>query len=250
MFLTMMKPNPFFAGLVFKPDKETGTGTQGDDTVASGDDTVVSGEDTTPADTTSGEDTTEGSLLDDTVKSGDDDTGSLLDDDDDDSSKGDTTPAETLDREAVKAAIPEGYKIENEEQFNEFLDLVEGAENRQDLAQKLLGLYNTNVDALEQKQVDEWNALQKQWKDDARNNPEFGGEKLQESLSKAKTLAKEFGGEEFLNLLKLTGASNHSSMISFLNKVYDALPQEAKPVLGNPKTAGELSLADKLFGGK
>lgn len=230
MNINLIPNNAFFARLVRAPDD----GIAGGETPAEGD-TVAEGDEGIL-------DSTEG---DDTVKN---DEGGILDDDDTESDDAeseeggdDTAAPETIDREAVIASLPEGYEA-REEQMNEFLDMVEGAESRQDLAQKMLGMYAS----LQEEQATQWNAQMKAWADEVRKDPDLGGDNLDTTRAQAKTVAQEFGGKEFLDFLKISGGGNHPAVIRFLTKIHAELPQEGKPVTGAPQQ-GKKSLAERMF---
>lgn len=225
MNINLIPNNAFFARLVRAPDDSIAgsEGQEGNDTVAEGDEGIL--------DSTEGDDTVEG------------DEGGILDDDteSDDTESDDTGSAETIDREAVIASLPEGYEA-REEQMNEFLDMVEGAESRQDLAQKMLGMYAS----LQEEQATQWNAQMKAWADEVRKDPDLGGDNLDTTRAQAKTVAQEFGGKEFLDFLKISGGGNHPAVIRFLTKIHAELPQEGKPVTGAPQQ-GKKSLAERMF---
>jgi len=228
--MTMLNSG-FFARLCFAPEDGTGSEVTPDPI-----------EDAGLLDEGGGDDTTEGS---DTVAGDDPD---LLTDGEDTVKAGEDTQApEPIDMEKLKATLPEGFDLD-EEGAKAFTSILDSGKSTQDMAADLLKLYADETASFTQQQADQWNGLQKEWKDEARADPTYGGEKLAESLANAKDIAKEFGGDEFLNLLKITGATNHKAMIGFLNKVHSALPQEGRLIKGAP-AQGDVSLANRLFPG-
>ena len=91
----------------------------------------------------------------------------------------------------------------------------------------------------------EFNTLQEKMQTEIRNDPTYGGEKLNESLRVAKETAIRYGGDGFLALLQTTGAGNSIHMLRFLNEVAKAVPGEAKPINGSPAAAPK-SLGERL----
>ena len=226
--MTMLNSG-FFARLCFAPEDGTG----GDDTVAPVEEGGLLDE--------GGGDTVAGS---DTVAGADPD---LLTDDEEGKEEVEAEAPEPIDMEKLKEALPEGFDLD-EESAKAFTSILDSGKSTQDMAADLLKLYADETASFTQQQADQWNGLQKEWKDEAKADPVYGGEKLAQSLANAKSIAKEFGGDEFLNLLKVTGATNHKEMIGFLNKVHAAIPQEGRLVKGAP-AQGDTSLANRLFPG-
>lgn len=168
---------------------------------------------------------------------------SLVDSDSDEPSSDFETP---VDPEAFKEALGDEYEISDEEAFNKFLDTINNATSREELAKSLLGVYNESLEATAKATEAAFEETQTQWQEQVKSDPTYGGENLDKSLANAKSVAMEYGGKEFLQLLNLTGAGNNLSMVAFLNKVHAALPQEGAPVAGTP-TQAQRSLADRLF---
>ena len=94
--------------------------------------------------------------------------------------------------------------------------------------------------------ADAWAEQNLKWQTESKSNPEFGGQKLDASLAKVKTLVTEYGDKSFSEMLNITGAGNHPAMIGFLLKMAAALPGEGLPAVGSPAIS-ERSLADRLF---
>lgn len=87
--------------------------------------------------------------------------------------------------------------------------------------------------------------MQKEWRDAVKADPEIGGEKLQPSLDKIGRLINEYGSDELLETMAITGAGNNVHVIKFLNKVAEKLT-EGGPVVGSPATARE-DAASRMF---
>ena len=158
-----------------------------------------------------------------------------------------TSFGEAITGEAL--TLPEGVTL-NETQSEEFLGLVNGAENRTDLANSILQMYAEVSLASAQAAATEHNeAVEKissDWRNEIKADSEFGGKNEAESLSKANVLVEKYGNREFANALNVTGMGNNLQFLRFLMAVHNDLPQQATPATGNP-AAGSKSLADRLF---
>ena len=94
-----------------------------------------------------------------------------------------------------------------------------------------------------------WAEQNKTWQEAVKTNPDWGGDKLPQTLAAAKTVMTEYGNASFSEMLNLTGAGNHPAMIEFLHKISKALPGEGKPLTGQPAVSAT-SLADRIFKGQ
>lgn len=151
-----------------------------------------------------------------------------------------------VEAEALSESLPEGLTL-TDEQSTEFLDIINGAESRADLATKMLTMYNEVAQAASTAGVDSWNALQQTWRDEMTADKDLGGEALNENLGRVNTIVKQYGGKEFTEALQLTGLGNNLHLLRFLDAVSKDLPQPATPATGKP-AAGDTRLADRLFG--
>lgn len=149
------------------------------------------------------------------------------------------TPAkETTTTETQAAAgAPERYDFKAPEgtEFDpEILDSFSGAAKAanltQEAAQKLI---ETMAPAIAARQVDQVKAIQSEWLEAAKTDKEFGGDKLQESLSVAKKAYDAFDpipqGETTTGLRKLleeTGMGNHPEIIRFLYRAGKAISED------------------------
>ena len=220
MFIEMFKPRFFW-----EAEDETGTGSLvGDDT---GDDTAPAGDDTG----------------DDTAASGDEGKKTLIGSDDD---APDYDFDTLVEPDAFKEALGDDFEIADEDAFNKFLDTVNNATSREELARELLNVYSESLETAAQATAGVFEETQTQWQEQVKTDATYGGDNLDQSLANAKSVAMEYGGKEFLQLLNLTGAGNNLAMVAFLNKVHAAMPKEGTPVAGTPTQASR-SLAERLF---
>lgn len=116
--------------------------------------------------------------------------------------------------------LPEGMD-RDADGLEAFGTLAKEFDLSQDQAQKLVDvqveLVQRNADAAWQV----WADKQNEWALEVRNDKELGGENIAGSKAAAKAFVLKFGGEEALEVLRLTGASNHP-------KVFGALARAGK----------------------
>lgn len=151
-----------------------------------------------------------------------------------------------VEPDAFKEALGPDFEITDEESFKTFIETINSAGSREELAKNLLDVYSQALQTTAKAAEDAFEETQKQWQEAVKADPTYGGAKLEQSLAVAKSVAKEYGSKEFLQLLSLTGAGNNLAMVDFLNKVSAALPKEAEPVAGNPAPQ-QRSLAERIF---
>lgn len=154
---------------------------------------------------------------------------------------------EELDPAAFREAISEEYEIaEDDESFTAFIDTINQATSREELAKNLMDMHAKTLESAAEATAAEFTRVQTEWQDAVKADPTYGKDNLDKSLAAAKTVALEYGGKDFLNLLNLTGAGNNLAMVAFLNKVHADLPKEGNVVAGNPSPS-QRSLAERLF---
>lgn len=127
--------------------------------------------------------------------------------------------------------LPEGLTV-SEEQFTELSTLLDNPDPKARV-QGLLDLYAKQTKKASEKGSQAWDALQEDWQKGIRENPTYGGAKLNESLGAISKLIDEFSENpaEVRAALDLTKAGNHPAVFSMLAKVAAAL-SEGKPAPG------------------
>lgn len=152
---------------------------------------------------------------------------------------------EPFTEEGLASLLPEGLELEDA-QRSELVEAINSAEDKQALAGKLMEMYHSAQTSAAEAAVAQWNDTQEAWRNEIKQDPEFAGEKLGVAAAKANEIAREYGGEDFLKMLDLTGAGNHVSTLRFLNAIAKDLPSEGSPVAGQPGQT-QPDLADRLF---
>ena len=139
--------------------------------------------------------------------------------------------------------VPEGLEI-NEDLNGEFVTVAKDLDLSQDQAQKLADLYTAQIAA----QKDTWDTMVEGWREEASKDPEIGGEKFQENLAAARGAVKEFGSNEFRDMLNTTGVGNHPAMLKFLYRVGEELREgSADTSHGGSGTGTSKTLAQRLY---
>lgn len=236
--------NAWLPQLVWETPTE---GTSGTPTIPSGDDTTPGGDDTAPA--------ASGDLLsgDDTAPGGDDTApGDLLSGDD--TTEGATFGADEIGIDDFKASFTNEdgtpQEIEwDDEKLTGFLDIVNGAESRADMAKQILSLYETETQASADAMAAQFQKTIDTWKQEVRDDRHLGGDKLEATLATVKTFIETHSANPKATLaaFKATGIGNSIHLIQLLHAAAGAVPGEASPAEGAPVPTGK-SMADRLFG--
>ena len=114
--------------------------------------------------------------------------------------------AKTLDAatQYEKFTVPEGFDY-NDGSVNEFAALARELNLNQDQAQKLVDMHVRHWLGFEE----QTRAQQEKWRDEAMNDPEFGGQKFTQSLADAMKFINVFGGDKLRVALEQAGVGNH-----------------------------------------
>lgn len=148
--------------------------------------------------------------------------------------------------EKYEFKAPEGREYDSEVIKN-FSEVAKELNLPQEAAQKLL---DKMAPIVEQRQIQQIEQVRTQWADQARNDKEFGGEKLSENLSIAKKALDQFGTPELRTLLNDSGLGNHPDVIRFMFRAGKAISEDryvgadvGKPAKGQPKGFNDLAAA-------
>lgn len=141
--------------------------------------------------------------------------------------------------------FPEDVEV-SDELRDEFLGLFNDKEKSpSERAQALVDLQIKAAREASEKASEAWSAMQTQWRDEVKADPEVGGDKLQPALGRINRLLTEYGTEELNGVMDLTGAGNNLHVVKFLDKVAKALT-EGGPATGQPAQTAP-SAASKMF---
>lgn len=135
-----------------------------------------------------------------------------------DQSQGDKA-AEAKAPEAYEFKAPEGRAFD-EQIIKEYSDVAKELNLTQENAQKLL---DRIAPKLQERQMQQLEAVRTEWAEAATADKEFGGEKLQENLAIAKTALDKFGTPELRSLLNQSGLGNNPEVIRFMYRAGKAI---------------------------
>lgn len=114
--------------------------------------------------------------------------------------------------------MPEGVELDSA-MLTEATPLFKELGLNQEQAQKLVDFQAKQAKASSESQVDAFNQLMNDWKDQAKNDKEFGGDKFEENVGIARSAIDKFGTPGLKQLLEEHGVGNHPEVIRFMVKV-------------------------------
>ena len=100
-------------------------------------------------------------------------------------------------------------------------------------AQKLVSIQAESVQAAGQKQAEAFQNTMEEWKTQAQNDKEYGGDSFEENVKIAQSAVNKLGTPELKKLLEDTGVGNHPEVVRFMYKVGKLT---AEDVPGNEST--------------
>ena len=122
--------------------------------------------------------------------------------------------------------LPEGIEM-NDAALDQFRQLAKAAGLDQENAQKFVDLYTAAIVEAAESQQKLWADTQQNWVDQAKTDPEIGGDNFDANIGEAKRVLKEFGSPELDDALSLTGAGNHPEFIRLMSRVGKAISEDA-----------------------
>jgi hypothetical protein len=131
-----------------------------------------------------------------------------------DTDSGSQTPPDTY----ADFVMPEGIELDSA-LLTEATPLFKELGLTQEQAQKLVDFQAKQVKAGSESQVGAFNQLMNDWREQSKNDKEFGGDKFEESISVARTAIDKFGTPGLKQLLEEHGVGNHPEVIRFMVKV-------------------------------
>lgn len=144
--------------------------------------------------------------------------------------EGDTPPDTYAD-----FTLPEGMQVD-EAMLEDAKPVFKELGLNQEQAQKLVDIYAKQVQASSQTQIDNFNQLVNDWREQAKNDGEFGGDKFDENLSVAVNAIDKFGTPELKQLLNEYGIGNHPEVIRFMVRVGHTLKEDVPGATGGTVT--------------
>ncbi len=141
--------------------------------------------------------------------------------------------------------LPEKME-EDKELLEKALPVFKELNLSQEQAQKLVNLQTEYIQEAAKEQQDVWEKTKEDWRDEAKNDKEFGGAAFDENVALAKKGRDAFGSTEFNNMLDITGAGDHPEMVRFLIKAGKAV-SEHEILQGTQHTGSPNDRAKRMF---
>jgi hypothetical protein len=184
------------------------------------------------------------------VDSDQDAAGTVLTDADkkaDDSTDGEDTDSSNDDVPETYAdfTLPEGMTLDSE-LLAEALPVFKDLGLTQTQAQGLVDLQSKKAEADAQAQMNDFNQMIDGWKDQSKNDKEFGGDKFEENVAIARSAIESFGTPELKDLLSEHGVGNHPEVIRFMVKVGKLTQEKNIDGGGKPPNVSQ-DRADRLY---
>lgn len=171
-----------------------------------------------------------------------------------------TEPASLLDSQsapewtdheptAIAEFFPEDVRESvSEESSQAFAEVLNEHKIGAEGATALASLFTQQQQAWQEAAVVQFNEEQTAQQEAVRQDPEIGGDHLQESLTSARTVLESYGSDDLLEKVNVTGLGNNVEFIKFLVAVSKAVPGEPAPPPNGAPTQAPRSLAERLIG--
>lgn len=127
--------------------------------------------------------------------------------------------------------LPEGLQVDKE-LLEAFVPVAKELKLTQEQAQKVVDI---QVKIAEARNA-EWSKITTDWKEKARSDQEYGGDKFDASLEIAERALNTFATDDFKAMLKEYGLGNHPDMIRLFYRIGKAVKEDG---MVNPGRIGE-----------
>jgi len=150
-----------------------------------------------------------------------DDAGTSDGSDSDAGTEGSDTPPDTY----ADFVMPEGIELD-ESALAEATPMFKELGLTQEQSQKVIDLYAKQVQAGSQTQIDNFNQLMNDWREQSKNDGEIGGDKFEENVKIAQSAISKYGTPGLKQLLEDHGVGNHPEVIRFMVRVGQTLNED------------------------
>jgi hypothetical protein len=114
-------------------------------------------------------------------------------------------------------------------------------------AQQLVDKYIEAQTAREAKRAEDWTQTINGWADEAKADPDIGGNKFDATLANAKSALTRFGTPELNSYLETSGAGNHPEVIRLMAKVGAMIGEDNPAINDNPGKGAEVDPARVMY---
>lgn len=138
---------------------------------------------------------------------------------------------------------PEGI-TPNAEEIKPYTDILAKHQVPQEAAQELVSMFTKQAQDMAEARKKVWGDTQAEWRKAFQEDPDIGGNRQDTTLRRAAGVLDRFGGTadqvaELRNVLTLTGAGNHPSVIRLMHNLSKVLREGAPvPAVGAKAPAG------------
>ncbi len=139
--------------------------------------------------------------------------------------------------------VPEGIEMDADV-LTQFKGIAKELGISQEDAQKFIdlqaGMESKRTEALQQALADQ----SQQWKDQIKNDKEFGGENYDSNVALAVKTIEAFGSPELRTVLNDSGLGNHPELVKFCHRIGKAISDDKLVMGGTQGGSSEMSIVD------
>lgn len=113
-------------------------------------------------------------------------------------------------------------------------------------AQKMLDQQNGLMDNFVKQQQEQWDQQVDSWVDELKNDPEYGGDKFNETTEYARRTFSRFAPESFVELINETGYGNHPELVKLFARIGREM-EEDRIVTSTKPGNSQVDFAEKFY---
>lgn len=148
--------------------------------------------------------------------------------------------------EKYELKLPEGSQL-NAERLEKISQFAKEKGLSQEAAQGLVEEESAAVGEFYASNVKNYEAQVASWADEAKKDPEIGGNNLTETVRLAQAGMKQVASPKLIQLIDSVGFGNHPEVIKMFAKIGSAM-QNDKLVKGNLSAVSRIPLEEKFYG--
>jgi hypothetical protein len=148
--------------------------------------------------------------------------------------------------EVYDLKLPDGSQL-NTSRLEQIAGLAKSKGLSQDQAQAMVNSESEALGAYVKGQLDQFEQMKSKWVDDAKADPEIGGEKFKENIELAHRVLKKFGTQTFSEELERTGFGNHPELVRVFAKIGKQMADD-QLVIARAQGGEQKSAAELLYG--
>lgn len=160
-----------------------------------------------------------------------------------------TEPFKPFEADKISALFPEEVQKDlSEDGATKFAEVLNKHQVGEDAAKDIAKLYYETIAEAAEASHTQFAEFQRVQQEAVRNDAEIGGEKLDENLSVARSVLKDYADPKLLEQVNVTGLGNNVHFIKFLLSMRKAVPGEAPPpASSSQQSEGQKTLANRFY---